>query len=26
MLERCSRYLKSPPGHDWDATHIMKVK
>ena len=26
MLERCSHYLKSPPGHDWDATHIMKVK
>jgi adenylate cyclase len=26
MLERCSQYLKSPPGPDWDATHIMKVK
>jgi adenylate cyclase len=26
MLERCSQFLESPPGHDWDATHTMKVK
>jgi adenylate cyclase len=26
MLERCSQFLKSPPGADWDATHTMKVK
>jgi adenylate cyclase len=26
MLERCSRFLKSPPGEDWEATNAMKVK
>ena len=26
MLERCSEFLKSPPGEDWEATHTMKVK
>jgi adenylate cyclase len=26
MLERCSEFLQSPPGYDWDATHTMKVK
>jgi adenylate cyclase len=26
MLERCSQYLKSPPGGDWEATNAMKAK
>jgi len=26
MLERCSGFLKSPPGADWEATNAMKVK
>jgi adenylate cyclase len=26
MLERCSQYLKSPPGDDWEATNAMKAK
>jgi adenylate cyclase len=26
MLERCSQYLKSPPGEDWEATNTMKAK
>ena len=26
MLERCSQYLKSPPGADWEATNAMKAK
>ena len=26
MLERCSQYLKSLPGEDWDATNAMKAK
>jgi adenylate cyclase len=26
MLEKCDRYLKSPPGDDWDATNAMKAK
>jgi adenylate cyclase len=26
MLERCSQYLKSPPGEDWEATNAMKAK
>ncbi len=26
MLERCSEYLKSPPGEDWEATNAMKAK
>jgi len=26
MLERCSQYLQSPPGADWDATNAMKTK
>ncbi len=26
MLERCSRYLKSPPEEDWEATNAMKAK
>jgi adenylate cyclase len=26
MLERCSQYLKSPPGEDWEATNAMKTK
>jgi adenylate cyclase len=26
MLERCSQFLKSPPGADWEATNAMKVK
>ena len=26
MLERCSQFLKSPPGADWEATSAMKVK
>src|SRR5258708_16069450 len=25
MLERCSQYLKSPPGDDWEATNAMKA-
>jgi len=26
MLERCSQFLESPPGSDWEATSTMKVK
>jgi adenylate cyclase len=26
MLERCTTFLKSPPGEDWEATNAMKVK
>jgi adenylate cyclase len=26
MLERCSQYLRSPPGDDWEATNAMKAK
>ncbi len=26
MLERCSQYLKSPPGENWEATNAMKAK
>jgi adenylate cyclase len=26
MLERCSHYLTSPPGEDWEATNAMKTK
>lgn len=26
MLERCSQFLKSPPGEEWEATNAMKVK
>ena len=26
MVERCSQYLKSPPGADWEATNAMKAK
>jgi adenylate cyclase len=26
MVERCSQYLKSPPGGDWEATNAMKAK
>jgi adenylate cyclase len=26
MLERCSQFLKSPPGQNWEATNAMKVK
>ena len=26
MLERCSQFLKSPPGEDWEATNAMRVK
>ena len=26
MLERCSQFLNSPPGKDWEATNAMKVK
>src|SRR2546430_2269904 len=26
MLERCSQYLKSPPGDNWEATNAMKAK
>jgi adenylate cyclase len=26
MLERCRRYLTSPPGDDWEATNAMKTK
>jgi adenylate cyclase len=26
MLERCSQFLKSPPGEDWQATNAMKAK
>jgi adenylate cyclase len=26
MLQRCSQYLKSPPGEDWEATNAMKAK
>jgi adenylate cyclase len=26
MLERCSQYLTSPPGEDWEATNAMKAK
>jgi adenylate cyclase len=26
MLERCSQFLKSPPGEDWVATNAMRVK
>ena len=26
MLERCSEFLKSPPGDDWEATNAMKRK
>jgi adenylate cyclase len=26
MLERCSQFLKSPPGEDWEATNAMKAK
>jgi adenylate cyclase len=26
MLERCSQFLKSPPGKDWEATNTMKMK
>jgi adenylate cyclase len=26
MLERCSQFLKSPPGEDWGATNAMKAK
>ncbi len=26
MLERCSQFLKSPPGEDWEATNAMKEK
>jgi adenylate cyclase len=26
MLGRCSQYLKSPPGEDWEATNAMKAK
>lgn len=26
MRERCSGFLKSPPGEDWEATNAMKVK
>ncbi len=26
MLERCSQFLKSPPGEDWEAMNAMKSK
>jgi adenylate cyclase len=26
MLERCSRFLESPPGEDWEATNAMRMK
>jgi adenylate cyclase len=26
MLERCSEFLKSPPGQDWEAINAMKAK
>jgi adenylate cyclase len=26
MLEKCDRYLESPPGDDWDATNAMTAK
>jgi adenylate cyclase len=26
MVGRCSQYLKSPPGADWEATNAMKAK
>ena len=26
MLERCSQYLASPPGEDWEAINAMKTK
>jgi adenylate cyclase len=26
MLDRCSQYIQSPPGADWDATNAMKTK
>src|SRR5258705_421598 len=26
MLGRCSQYLESPPGEDWEATNAMKAK
>ena len=26
MLQRCSQYLKSPPGEDWEATNAMRAK
>jgi adenylate cyclase len=26
MQERCSQFLKSPPGKDWEATNAMKAK
>jgi adenylate cyclase len=26
MLDRCSQFLKSPPGKDWEATNAMKTK
>jgi len=26
MLERCSQFLESPPGSDWEATNAMKKK
>src|SRR5260370_41525353 len=26
MLARCSEFLSSPPGQDWQATNAMKVK
>ncbi len=26
MLERCSQFLRSPPGENWEATNAMKAK
>jgi len=26
MLGRCSEFIKSPPGEDWEATNAMKAK
>jgi adenylate cyclase len=26
MLERCSQFIASPPGEDWEATNAMKAK
>jgi adenylate cyclase len=26
MLGRCTQYLESPPGEDWEATNAMKAK
>ena len=26
MLGRCDEFLRSPPGHEWEATNAMKVK